>query len=387
MRFWCSPNQAEPLEGHEFAQRLWKSSDGGPKNNFICRGVGRRSASAPTGDGRSASPTIRRRRLPQANDLRRSAAGLAGILLAIWVGSGVAGGVAAGEASLEGKRFSVEARMEHGDGGPVQAKLVPGEFKIPEGYQAAQITYRFYDPKSGRELKHIGPQTIYSLAEKRYIYKERMEELTLKAGEYRLAIGGQPGAVGVLSYTLERAAPPLDEKLAAEADRIIEVVSWVKHQPKVKTPAIYYISGRKVVGKMDHVQQAFDPNPNFQAEPQQVKGDFVGQIEGDVITGQWKIQTGPFRCKITDSATGRVGGRTDMYRSTFQIRLTLNPDGSISESVTGQSESTMEYDAAAIEMWQMKESKQVHRSNFSSETDKVEIEGAWKELAKPKKPK
>ncbi len=380
-----------PLDGGQVASHFQNNCRRNYLSNVACfpsLGVGYRSTRVPAGESRSVSaPVDSRRTVPHSNTHSRLLARLAGSALVFLAASRLTMSIAAGEGSLEGKRFSVEARMEYSQGGAVEAKLVPGEFKIPDGYQAGRITYRFYDPKTGRELTQLGPQTIYSVTEKRYVYTERMEDLTLKAGEYRLAIGGRPGAVGILTYILERADPPLDEKLAAQADRIIEVVSWRSDLPELKIPARYYISGRKAIGKITHVLEASSPIPGFSIEPQPIKGEFVGQNEGNVITGQWKIQTGPFRNKMTDSVKGRVGYRTDTCHETLQARLTLRPDGTISESVSGQVETISEYDAVGMEIWGVKEAKQVHQSSIAPEGVKIEIEGVWKELPRPKKPK
>jgi len=302
----------------------------------------------------------------------------------MWAILYILGEVSAGE-SLEGKRFTVEARVEYasGAGTHVEAQLVPADFTVPEGYYAAELKYSYGDAKSDRQSTSLGPKSIYSYAEKRYLSEASSSaDFYLKPGKYRFSVGGRPGAVGVLSYTLRRGRPPIDEKLAAAADRIIQVLWWSKDAPNRKNPETYYIVGTKVTGTIDHTFQDFDPQQGFQAEPQTIKGDFAGTIEGNVIRGVWKIQILPYRVTQANPQGG-VTGSTHSYQSSCEIQLTLLSDGRISQSfIDGLGESVVEYDASV----NVNPKRIVHRHKIPPEGVDLKIEGTWKELRPSKKP-
>ncbi len=158
----------------------------------------------------------------------------------------------------DGRRYTVEARVEYAanSGTNIQAQLSPGEFNIPEGFYASDFRFSFGDVKTGKESDRIGPRTIYSVTEKRFVTEARnTPDFTLKPGTYRFSVGGTPGAVGTLSYTLRRGVPPGQENdhLAEKADRIIEVTSWAAAAPEEKYTEVYYIIGKNVVGRINQV--------------------------------------------------------------------------------------------------------------------------------------
>ncbi len=90
----------------------------------------------------------------------------------------------------------------------IQAEKRPGGFTIPKGSSGAKLTYSFYDPKSDYRSTKLRGSNIYSVTEHRY-----MDELTtnpnfvLPPGEYKFVVGGQPGALGNLTYTLVPTGP------------------------------------------------------------------------------------------------------------------------------------------------------------------------------------
>lgn len=103
-------------------------------------------------------------------------------------------------------RRSVVASVEvaSGQGPYVQAEKRPGEFTIPKGFLAVDLKYAYHDPKSDFQTDKLRPSNIYSVTQKRYYPAVTNDsESGLPPGEYKLAVGGQPGATGVLSYRLK----------------------------------------------------------------------------------------------------------------------------------------------------------------------------------------
>lgn len=287
----------------------------------------------------------------------------------------------------EGRRYTVEARVEYAknSGTNIQAQLSPGDFTIPEGFYASDFRYSFGDVKTGKESNRIGPRTIYSVTEKRFVSEARSTpDFTLKPGKYRFSVGGMPGAVGTLSYTLRRGFPSghEDDQLAEKADRIIEVTTWSTTKPEEKYTEVYYIKGKKVVGRINQELKGTPDNPHYHSEPIQLRGEFVGVIEENVIRGHWKVTGGPYRVTITH-VDGRSYGRTDSFQSNYDAELTLQPGGSIKLVVNGNGETVWEYDDVALQVKEFNVTEKTFRHSWSIPPEGVEwgMEGTWKETS------
>lgn len=81
-----------------------------------------------------------------------------------------------------------------------------------------------------------------------------------------------------------------DEELENNADRIIEVVTWLPGGKEEKEPAIYDVYGNRVVGRLDQTISGDARN-----EAQHHVGTFKGTISGNTITGVGKIQMLPYK--------------------------------------------------------------------------------------------
>lgn len=92
------------------------------------------------------------------------------------------------------KDASVSARVVHGSGA-IKAALEPGEFEVPQGARAVNLRYKH---SSGQTS--LGCQ-VYSVTEKKEMCDSKKKGLNeLRAGKYRFAVGGEPGAMGSLTY-------------------------------------------------------------------------------------------------------------------------------------------------------------------------------------------
>ena len=90
----------------------------------------------------------------------------------------------------------------------ILAEKQPGPFTIPEGSKGAKLKYSFHDPKSGYTSTKLRGSNIYSVTEKRYMHElDKDPNFELPPGEYKFVVGGQPGALGNLTYTLAPTGP------------------------------------------------------------------------------------------------------------------------------------------------------------------------------------
>lgn len=98
--------------------------------------------------------------------------------------------------------YSVYASVTTGSGS-VQAVLVPGEFSVPNGSNAVIVSFKHDDPNTGYHSEKLG-KNIYSVTLGKYMVDGSGNPmLRLPPGQYRFAVGGYPGATGVLTYNLE----------------------------------------------------------------------------------------------------------------------------------------------------------------------------------------
>jgi hypothetical protein len=97
---------------------------------------------------------------------------------------------------------SVTARVVHGSGTGIQAKLEPAEFTVPAGQKAVNLRYSFADSKSGSQSTTLG-KNIYCITTGKYMVDAAGKPLPeLAAGQYRFFVGGGVGASGSLAYDL-----------------------------------------------------------------------------------------------------------------------------------------------------------------------------------------
>lgn len=225
-----------------------------------------------------------------------------------------------------------------------QATLVPGEFTVPEGFVAGQFRYRWSDPKTGRESDRITATTVYSMTQRRYMSELKDNpNATLPPGKYKLVVGGLPGATGTLTYRLRPQANRSGPSTAT-GDRIIDVETWMRkpfengYNPKYK--ATYVVCEGKVIGTIDQLVEGQDFGNGIMQDPRPFKGTFNGRIEGNVITGTWEVQILPHKIHFPGGKDQPAYDRTDSCTLKYEIRLTLNPDGTVSQTEKGTFEMT-----------------------------------------------
>jgi hypothetical protein len=109
-----------------------------------------------------------------------------------------------GKEDKQGTVHTVTASMDYPTTGGIgiQAEKRPGEFTIAKGSKGTKLKYQFFNPKSGNTLTKLNGSNIYSVTEKRYMHElDHNPDFELPPGQYRFVVGGDPGAIGTLSYT------------------------------------------------------------------------------------------------------------------------------------------------------------------------------------------
>ena len=102
------------------------------------------------------------------------------------------------------RTVSASVEVASGQGPYVMAEKRPGEFTIPKGFQAVDLKYAYHDPKSDFSSDKLRPSNIYSVTQNRYYPAVTNDpDAGLPPGQYKLVVGGMPGASGVLSYRLK----------------------------------------------------------------------------------------------------------------------------------------------------------------------------------------
>lgn len=239
-----------------------------------------------------------------------------------------------------------------------QATLAPGEFKVPEGHSATAFRYRWADPKTGRKSDRLTATTVYSVTQRRYMseLKDNPNAL-LPPGNYKLVVGGQPGAIGTLTYRLVPQTAPPDPPSPAgpqvqAGDRIIDVETWLTkpiHDSNPKIKATYVVRQGKVTGTMDQLVEPPKYANGITCDPIPHKGTFTGRIEGNVITGKWEVKLLPYKMRFPPLQNTNMPAydRTDSGALKYEIRLTLHADGTVSQTCKGTSETRWEWGATA----------------------------------------
>lgn len=245
---------------------------------------------------------------------------------------------------------SVEYSTERTTG--KQVRLSPGEFTVPEGYVASQFRYRWADPKTGRESDRLTATTVYSVTQRRSMSELKDNpNAVLPPGDYKLVVGGLPGATGILTYRL---APLADQAAPAaqNGDRIIDVETWLTrpnddYNPKFK--ATYVVRQGKVTGTIDQLVEPPKYGNGITCDPMPHKGTFVGRIEGNVITGTWDVEIQPFKMRFPppNNSNNPAYDRTDSVTMKYEIRLTLKADGSVTQTSKGTGKTRWEWGPTA----------------------------------------
>jgi len=278
-----------------------------------------------------------------------------------------------------------------------QAMLAPGEFKVPEGFSAGQFRYRWSDPKTGRENDRITATTVYSVTQRRYMSELKDDpNAVLPPGDYKLVVGGLPGAIGTLSYRLtplaDQARPP-----EQEGERIIEVETWLTKPPyqdyNPKFKATYVVHQGRVTGTIDQLVEAPNYGNGMMVDPMPHKGTFIGQITGNVITGKWDVDILPHKTRIPGGASRPAYDFTDSIKFKYEIRLTLNADGSVSESDKGTGETRRTWGPTAPPELANKTTSDTFNISIPGEDIADPLTGRWKQhpasqaAAAPPKPR
>ncbi len=264
-----------------------------------------------------------------------------------------------------------------------QAMLVPGEFKVPEGTVAGQFRYRWADTKTGRESDRITATTVYSITQRRYMSELKDNpNATLPPGDYKLVVGGLPGAIGTLTYRLMPQADP-PGPTADSGDRIIDVETWLTkplddgYNPKYK--ATYVVRQGKVTGTIDHLLEPPKYGNGMTLDPMPYKGTFNGRIEGNVITGTWDVQILPHKLHIPADKNQPAYDRTDSSTLKYEIRLTLNADGTVSQTNKGRGEGRWTWGPTAPQELRNKSDSHSFPIEIPSEHFPDPLTGRWKQ--------
>lgn len=281
---------------------------------------------------------------------------------------------------IAGRRVSVEARIGYGDGDPYRhASQEPGEFTVPDGYRAVNFRYAWSDPTSGRESNKLGPNNI--MAVKGWVSSEiGAAGASLGPGTYRFSVGGMPGAMGSLSFTLVKADDPrVDGKTYR---RTIDVVTWLPEYPQYKGTATYVVEENGVVtGTSDntwdyskHTDQTY-----VIMEPMRMTGTFRGTAAGNVISGTWTDVHHPHR--LTWRADGKVPEHycTDSGGATNNARIVLYADGTLSETGRGTTTWRRQWSASTPPDWTRGTNSGTSEFTIPSKDIPSPITGTWKD--------
>jgi len=321
-----------------------------------------------------------------------------GFLTAVITLSGTAYGVeahqkpSANSDTMHTVTASVEYSTERVTG--KQATLAPGEFKVPEGYLASQFHYRWADPKTGRTNDRLTATTVYSITQRRYMseLKDNPNAL-LPPGDYKLVVGGQPGATGTLTYRLmpqtdSTDLPSQPGPQVQAGDRIIDVETWLTkpiHDYNPKFKATYVVRQGKVTGTMDQLVEPPKYANGITCDPIPHKGTFTGRIEGNVITGKWEVKLLPYKMRFPPPQNTNMPAydRTDSGALKYEIRLTLHADGTVSQICKGTSETRWEWGATTpVDM----KVEPLHSAPFEIPSEHIPdpLTGRWTERTTPR---
>jgi len=288
----------------------------------------------------------------------------------------------------QGELHSVTARVGYGFKNPYAfAELEPGPFAVPEGYVATKLIYRWEDSKTDRKNDRLTATTIYSVTRGGYVAAAKNNpDVVLPAGDYKLVCGGMAGASGVLTYRLIR-EDLVDRRKESDVpgpdERIIDVVTWAStprgDSPKLK--ATYRVRGGKVTGTIDQLVEPPKYEGGVTCDPLPTKGTFSGEMSDNVITGKWEVKTGPYKMHFAAKPGTDYPNhdRTDTFSQSYEIRLILNTDGTLSESMKGSQVTEWVWGPTAPKS--IANQRDSHRNDFEIPGKDVPepVQGTWKE--------
>lgn len=310
--------------------------------------------------------------------LRLTVAWLAAVCL---LGLGFANAAAPPPAEdIAGRRVSVEARIGYGDGDPYRhASHEPGEFTVPDGYRAVNFRYAWGDPTTGRESQKLGPNNIEPI--KGWVPRDiGAGGTSLGPGTYRFIVGGMPGAMGSLSFTLVKADDP---RVGGRTNRrTIEVVTWAQEYFEWKSTATYVLEENgSVSGTMNEVidYPRLVKSENFTIEPAKLTGTFAGTASGNVITGTWTIVTHPHELRWRAEGERAAYSVVDQGKHTMQVRVVLYADGTLSETGRGSGTTERQWSSSTPGDLAGKHESWPFDFSFPGENIKQPLTGTWKD--------
>lgn len=278
---------------------------------------------------------------------------------------------------LAGKRHIVEASVEANADVFIRAKQVPGPFTVPPGYRATNFKYHFGDLQSGYESDKLRAGNIRAIRGGHVGLDVGEAGFSLGPGDYVFVVGGSPGAAGTLSYVLERAEGVTGTDVKS-GERVIEVTSWSPQYPEHKATQLYYVREGNVRGELDDVFE-LTKSEHWTCEPMRTTGTFSGTITGNVISGTWQFTLHPHRMHFFADSSHPAYDRVDSGKSTYQTRLVLYADGTISETMKGTGTTTLDWGPTAPKDVAGKRETHPYESSIPGEYHSEPITGTWKD--------
>lgn len=221
---------------------------------------------------------------------------------------------------------TVTASMDYPTNGGIgiQAEKRPGEFTIPKGAKGTKLKYQFSNPKTGSTLTRINGRNVYSVTEHRYMNElDGNPDYELPPGEYRFVVGGEPGAIGSLTYTLAQGSA--NDTPSAIRDKMsgagiprngkISLVLSVPDVPNITFHWDFDIKEGAVVGRGECTGVPTDHIQNYHAEYR-----LQGTLTGRRITGTASE-------KITWESKG--GFTKTRYDGQGEVELILHNDHTV----------------------------------------------------------
>ncbi len=167
--------------------------------------------------------------------------------------------------------------------------------------------------------------------------------------------------------------------------RIIEVERWQK-TPRVKNynpklNSTYQIRGNQVTGLINQIVEPPQYDNGVTCDPLPTSGTFVGKIENNVITGTWEVKVAEHKMHFSfiQGKNSFNYDRTDSFSQTFEIRLVLKPDGTLSETSKGSQVTKTVWGPTAPK--DIANKSDTFNSNFEIPDNEITdpLTGTWKE--------
>ncbi len=246
-----------------------------------------------------------------------------------------------------GKTISVTASVQSNADAFIRAQQVPGPFTVPKGYRAVNFKYSFTDPSSGYTTDKLRTSNIRIVRGGVVGLNAGDKDFSLGPGDYLFTVGGLPGAAGSLSFTLLRSEDPTGGKDFADRERVIDVVVWSQQYPdQPKITAVYYVRDGQVRGELDYRSPGTSTG-YWTSEPSRIHGTFTGTMTGNVITGKWNDVTDPHRMTWPPDGDRPGYYRIDSGKSSYENRVVLYADGTLSETCKGSGTTILDWGPTA----------------------------------------